>query len=335
MRMKTIVCSDILTFIYGQAVEGLQVEELILVQILPDDWSGSPRPFAEKIKLARAIADFYEIRFTFYLLDNRFEVLSHLSSEVLVDISVVRYLNINKRAQNRCQIISIAPEHVALKDPSLLKGITPSFKRRIMFIRNVILKYRIFSLYNLRLTNSRTYFIKERSINLHLSLARTQSIYDHLKKIGFNSAIPDQKFDEAIFVFLLAENFGGTLKFNLELINLAKIFALDKGIGTIIIKNHPADASKYSVCLGLTSKDINFIFWETSSMRMIPLEILVNCADKFTFMGMYSTMMLTHSELVHHKTTVVLPKDDVEGCVWDDYHLGTILKLFDHHLIRI
>lgn len=333
--MKTVVTADILTLLYGRGIRDSSFKNLVLVQILPDDWSGDPRPFSEKVKLARFISKVLQINLTILEFENRYMVLDLLDSNSLIDLSVISTLGIKKKHRKGAKIISVVTEHVALNKPSIFLGATPPLKRRLDSIRYVFLPFSVYRFYNLRKTKNRIGIFREKSLDLAQAIQSNKLLFKVLKDTGYPELFSLAEFDEAIFVLPLSTRFGGAQDFNLLLFRAAVERAISCNVPTLIVKNHPSDGADYSEIMTLENTSLEVIFWSEVSMRMIPLELLVHCARKYSFVGFYSTMMLTHSEYVHHETLVVLPKNKVNEGISSRYYLGKILTLFPHTEARL
>ncbi len=333
--METVITAEILTLLYGRGIHDPSFKNLVLVQILPDDWSGDLRPFSEKVKLARFISKVLQINLTILEFEDRYKVLDFLDVQSLVDLSVVSTLGIRKKQRKGATIISIVTEHVALNKPSIFLGLTPPLKRRLDSIRYVFLPFSVYRFYNLKKTKTRIGIFHEKSLNLTQVIENNKLLFRELKDSGYPELFSLAEFDEVVFVFPLSLRFGGAQNFNSLLFRAAVEKAISCNVPTLIVKNHPSDGTDYSKIMTVENTSLEIIFWSEESMRMIPLELLVHCAKKYSFVGFYSTMMLTHSEFVNHETLVVLPKNKVDEGISSRYYLGKILTLFPHTKIRL
>ena len=333
--METVITADILTLLYGRGIRDSSIKNLVLVQILPDNWSGDLRPFSEKVKLARYISKVLHINLTILEFENRYMVLDLLNSESLVDLSVISTLGIRKKHRKRAKIISVVTEHVALNKPSIFFGLTPPLTRRLDSIRYVFLPFSVYRFYNLKKTKTRIGIFREKKLDLAQVIQNNKLLFKVLKDSGHQELFSLAEFSEVVFVFPLSTRFGGAQDFNLLLFRAAVEKAISCNVPTLIVKNHPSAGLDYSEIMTVKNASLEVIFWSEVSMRMIPLELLVHCARKYSFVGFYSTMMLTHSDYVNHETLVVLPKNKVDEGISSRYYLGKILTLFPHTEIRL
>jgi len=306
--MATMFVTGVPILIYGLGIPKKVVDRIVLVRILEDSQRAGVRPLdtANVIlgEICRILRIQYELKDIQSLLSKefRFEI------DDLVDCQIL-YKFPNSEIQRRVSILALQHEYVNFKRPSIFKGYSPSFRKRIDLVMKLVIPFRIFRYYGLALKPKPRGLLKELAIDHNQVQKYRKEIFYGLsekKNFGLLKSLRDATIGKRVcIVFPFAKHWGGTDELNTKLFVLALEEYRKGGFDTLIIKNHPSDPQEYSEILPAELREINPTVISKVFDRTIPIEIIVEAFDSYRFIGTESTAFMTLSPFVSDPTIIV------------------------------
>lgn len=320
-------------------IKNVAFEKFTIVDVLSGDKKIGKRRFEDSVAVATGLCKIMKVELEVISYEDRFKVLSLITEDSVVDIALIRHLNLSKNLVKKITILGSGLENLAITSPKVLdvirnRKLLPQLKRRVDIIRIFILPFGISKLYTLSPNSKKAMGIKTQSLNYKKIGSILKILSSELEAINseskFLKKLQDVK-DVCLFVVPLAQAFGGTPDFNIKLINQSLQYAKENFIQTVVIKSHPADDTNY---LAVFSSSIAFeneieLLQATEFFdRTIPLEILALKVPDFALYGFISSAHFTLMNFFNRGMVVALPKINQPGAVWSDYSIGYAKPIF-------
>ncbi len=328
--MSKLFVIDLPQLIYAYGIPNVSIEKIYLVQPRLDESREGIRPFALTEKLFHHICDSLNVNREVIYTGS---VLAQSTVELddILDIHVV-VRNPHLRISRNNRILCAQVEHVNLVRPSILGRWNFGLVLRLDLVRKLLLPARIQTFYTLSPKPKKGLLLHEKGLD-------HQRVAEIRKSIANNLAQNIKRLNELklelseknlIIVLLKAKHYGGGLFWNKGIFEIAKKETGKSENSLIVIKNHPSDDEDYSYSLVSDEHDVLYLHELTD--RFIPIEILVEYAKSYQFVGTDSTVMLSLQHFMRAKPVIV----DLDG--WKTrreiaYEYGSIRSQFDHHTV--
>jgi hypothetical protein len=329
--MSTLVVAEVNTLLYALAIPDNDISQIIFIEVKPELKRLGIRPFSESEELARVICDLLEIKYQFFSTSDSGFVEQLISSDSIVDLSVISYFQISKKKRKNCKLVSGAVEQTFINSPPFLYGLNSHLKLRIDLLRKIFIPLKIFSFYSLGKKEVILPLIRTKSIDFKLFKSVTHSLLpDLLAKldldhVNFSASLGDSKAKKTLIVLPRPREHGGSFHLNTKIINEAIEHAIANGFDQVVIKNHPMDDTNYSN-LGFDAYAFSIIYLCNTKQRMFPLELLINFYDQVSFYGVFSMATYTLHEFLCEIPHVYLPNNNSLF----EYSTGNILRNMKH-----
>lgn len=326
--MSKLFVIDLPQLIYAYGIPNVNIEKIYLVQARRDESREGIRPFAQTEKLFHCICDSLNVNREVIYAGSAL-VQSIVEFDDIIDIQVV-VMNPHLRTTRKNKILCVQVEHVNLVRPSILNRWNFGLVLRFDLVRKLLLPARIQTFYTLSPKPKKGLLLHEKGLDYQQLAEMRKRIANNLAK---NSRrLNDLKLELAeknlIIVLLKAKHYGGGLFWNKGIFEIAEKESGKCENSLIVIKNHPSDDEDYSN--SLVSDKHEVLYLNELSDRFIPIEILVEYAKSYQFVGTDSTVMLSLQQSTRTKPIIV----DLDG--WKTrreiaYEYGSIRSQFDHH----
>lgn len=318
--------------IYAAGIQDLTFKEVILVQIADDSARDGRRPFSVTHEILRDICLTLGIPLKKMSIDD-LQSLKFDENDVL-DCQIVYRLRTKPNAY-KCKILAAQNEYVNLKRPRLLSMPSQSWKKRIDFLRILILPNRMWRLYTLT-PNPPFGLLREITLDqIRVQRFRMQ-IHEHLATQEKYKFLSQHLKRKALIVLPIARHWGGDLEIQKDFFKLiqAKVKKLDVEI--IIIKNHPSDPTDYTQILDKFGINLGAETFNLNSelMRTMPLEIIVESFEEYCFIGTESTVYLTLCGFVS-APTLIIDNNRQTSRKLQAYNVGELRTLYANSVVKI
>ena len=324
-------------FLYSLGILEKQITSIIFIQISEDSQRAGVRPFVFTQQLLLEIAKILRVPFEHYSIDELIAGNITWEKGDLVDCQIF-YMYPNRKIKKFISILALQPEYVNFKRPSIFRGYSPSFRKRIDLLTKLVIPFRIFKYYGLALKPKPRGFIRELPIDHHQVQKYRNEIFEGLSKNeNFNllASLRDQNIGKKVcIIFPFAKHWGGTDELNKKLFKLALVEYSKGSFDKIVIKNHPSDPQEYSEILPVELRSINPTIISGESDRAIPIEIIVEAFDSYRFIGAESTAFMSLSPFVSELTIIVDSELHISKKS-QKYTSGETRRQYQHKVIRI
>ena len=325
--MSTLVVAEVNTLLYALAIPDNGISQIIFIQIKPELKRLGARPFSESEELARVICDLLEIKYQFFSTSDSGFIEQLISSDSIVDLSVISYFQITKKHRKNCKIVASAVECTFINSPSFFYGLNSHLKLRIDLLRKIFIPLKILSFYSLGKKEVLFPLIRTTSIDFKLFKSITHSLLPgllakiDLDHINFSASLGDPKAKKTLIVLPRPREHGGSFHLNTKIINEAIEHGFINGFDQLVVKNHPMDDSNYN-SLPLKESRYPIFFLNSTKGRMFPLELLINYYGQVSFYGVFSMATYTLREFLCEIPHIYVPSDNQSF----DYSTGNILR---------
>ena len=331
-RPHNLYVTGIPQLIYASGINNLSVNQVILVQIAADSARDGSRPFLITVEIVRDICLTLGIPFKKMDLEELQSLEFH--KDDVVDCQIVYRLQ-KKPNAFKCKILGAQHEYVNLKRPRLLGRPSQSWKKRIGFILNLVLPNRMWRIYTLT-PKPPIGLLKENTLDpMRVRVFRTQ-INLNLASLGKYKFLAKDSARKALFILPIPQHWGGALEIQKDFFELVREQVKNRDIQVIIIKNHPSDPTNYTEILKIFAIDfgIKTINLNSDLMRILPLEIIVESFEEYSFIGTESTVYLTLADFVSRPTLIIdcirqTPKK------LQQYQSGELRSLYTNNVVQI
>jgi hypothetical protein len=320
-------------------IEGTNLNKCTMVDVVANKNKIGTRKFEAAIEVATNLCKILNIDLEIISYQNRFRASQSIKSDSIVDVSVIRHLQIPKILTKKCIIIGTGLENLALIRPTLFqvlrdKDLIPQLKRRIDVFRIFILPFRISAIYTLTPKTTTLMCLTSRTLDYENIENKFKEILKENWPTCFESPILESisiSKESTLFVIPLAETFGGTYQFNSNLFHDAIEFAHKNSFKRIMIKNHPADDTNYLEKFLFTTKvlkEITLVQANSDFDRTIPVEVLALSVSDFAIYGFISSAHFSLMNFTNRGMIMILPDSKPPGSVWSDYSIGYAKPIF-------
>lgn len=334
-----LVFHNLSALIMAFGIEGTNLNKCTMVDVIANKNKIGTRKFEAAIEVATDLCKMLNIDLEIVSYPNRFRASQSIKSCSIVDISVIRHLQIPKILTKKCIILGTGLENLALTSPTLFqvlrdKNLIPQLKRRIDIFRIFILPFRISAIYTLTPKTINLMCVTSRKLNYENIENKFKEISKKNWPIRFESPILESisiSRESTLFVIPLAEALGGTHNFNLSLFHGAIQFAHENLFKRIIIKNHPADDTNYLEEFSFTTKvltGLTLVQANSDFDRTIPVEVLALSVSDFAIYGFISAAHFSLMNFTNRGMIMTLPDSKPPGSVWSDYSIGYAKPIF-------
>ena len=328
--MSKLFVIDLPQLIYAYGIPNVSIEKIYLVQSRRDESREGIRPFAQTEKLFHSICDSINVdREVIYA--GTILAQSIVELDDILDIQVV-VRNPHLRISRKNRILCAQVEHVNLVRPSILNRWNFGLVLRLDLVRKLLLPARIQTFYTLSPKPKKGLLLHEKCLDYQQLAEMRKRISSNLAKNskGLNDLKLELSEKHVIVVLLKAKHYGGGHFWNKSIFEIAEKESEKCENSLIVIKNHPSDDEDYSKLL--ISDKHAVLYLNELSDRFIPIEILVEYAKSYQFVGTDSTVLLSLQHSMKTKPIIV----DLDG--WKTrreiaYEYGSIRSQFDHHNI--
>jgi hypothetical protein len=325
-------------FLYSLGILEKQVTSIKFIQISEDNQRAGERPFVFTQQLLLEISKILRVPFEYYSIDELIAGKIKWEKGDLVDCQIF-YMYPNKKIQKSISILALQPEYVNFKRPSIFRGYSPSFRKRIDISIKLLIPFRMFKYYGLALKPKPNGFIRELSIDHYQVQKYRKEIFEGLAKnenFSLLAALRDQNIGKKVcIIFPFAKHWGGSTD---ELNEKLFILALDEyskgGFDKLVIKNHPSDPQEYSQILPIELQNINPTIITKVSDRAIPIELIVEAFDSYRLIGAESTAFMTLSPFVSD-ITIIVDSELLISKKSQKYQSGETRGQYESKVIRI
>jgi hypothetical protein len=325
--MSKLFVIDLPQLIYAYGIPNVTIKKIYLVQARHDESREGIRPFALTEELFHHICDSLKVDRE-VISAGSVIAQSIVEPGDILDIQVV-VKNNHLRISRKNKILCAQVEHVNLVRPSILKRWNFGLVLRLDLVRKFLFPARIQTFYTLSPEPKRGFILHEKGLDHHqVAEIRKRIANDLAENINrMNELKLELSEMNLIIVLLKAKHYGGGLFWNKGIFEIAKKESGKCENSMIVIKNHPSDDEDYSKSLVSDKQDV--LYLSALEDRFIPIEILVEYAKSYQFVGTDSTVMLSLQHFMRTKPIIV----DLKG--WKTrreiaYEYGSIRSLFDH-----
>ena len=164
MRLDELVAScftiGVPNFLYLFGISGKQITSIKLIQILEDNQRAGSRPFVSTQQLLLEIAKILEVPVESYSIGELIADKAKREKDDLVECQIL-YRCPKRNIQESISILALQHEYVNFKRPSIFRGYSPSFRKRIDLLLKLLIPFRMFKYYGLALKPKPRGLIKE------------------------------------------------------------------------------------------------------------------------------------------------------------------------------
>ena len=335
--MAGLFVTGIPILLYALGVPDKVVNKVVLVKILEDKQRAGFRPIETTNLILSEICKLLKTQYEFMEIQNLVDKEYNFEEDDLVDCQIL-YRFPRKNFRRRYSVLALQHEYVNFKRPSILKGYSPSLRKRIDLLVKLVIPFRLFKYYGLALKPKPHGLLKELPIDHHQVQRYRKRIFDGLAKVERFRVLKTLRQENAgrkvCIVFPFAKHWGGTDELNKKLFRLALDEHRNGGFDKLIIKNHPSDPQTYSEILPAELRSINPTVISDVFDRTIPIEIIVEAFESYRFIGTESTAFMTLSPFVSDPTIIVDSELQISKR-YQKYVSGETRKQYLNRVIRI
>ena len=334
-KLVTAYVTGVPQFIYANGIPECTIKNVVLVQLVPDESRLGIRPFEQTQLLMQNICVSLNISIDIVAWDRIRELEKIIQIGDILDCQILFRFK-NKRQNSKFRILAAQHEYVNFNRPTISKIFSQSMKKRIDLIRKVVIPNRMFDYYSLSPVSLRG-ILKERVLDPHKIKKVRDEIFTKLKdsnKYPFLDIVQRRSLEKNVCFVLPNPAYGEEDFLNQGLFSIVENELEMSHINLVIIKNHPSDSTDYSDLLPKSFTQDNTILLFDDVSRNLPLEILVEAAKSYQFIGVESTVFMTLNYFVSSPTIIIDSNRQTEVKL-QKYRTGETRSVYKNIVINV